>query len=206
MVQQSLAASVPVIKPALNLAATSGRVFEALNPDVTIPKWTWASVTIPPRIKDQLEERFVRGDGLPGDRCADVRAAERPLERAVPAEHPADRTRQHHAARDESEVHRGVHGRGSTTSSRASCCGANIPPISAAATSASSGTRSGFLVEGGATPEALRERLRDIRRATHVEADSRRSGITTTARRTATRKRRWCSSSAASCSRAIRMP
>ena len=65
MVQQSLAASVPIVKPALNLAATSGRVFEALNPDITIPKWTWASVTIPPRIKDQLEERFVEAMAYP---------------------------------------------------------------------------------------------------------------------------------------------
>jgi prepilin signal peptidase PulO-like enzyme (type II secretory pathway) len=65
LVQESLAASVVVVKPSLDLAATGRRVFEALNPDITIPKWTWAGVTIPPRIKDQLDEEFVEAMAYP---------------------------------------------------------------------------------------------------------------------------------------------
>jgi hypothetical protein len=65
MVHESLTASVPVVKPRLDLVATSGRVFEALDPDITIPRWVWAGVTIPPRIKDQLEERFVEAMAYP---------------------------------------------------------------------------------------------------------------------------------------------
>jgi hypothetical protein len=65
LVQQSLAASVPVVKPMLDVRATGTVVFQALNPAVTIPRWTWAGVTIPGRIKDQLEERFVEAMAYP---------------------------------------------------------------------------------------------------------------------------------------------
>ena len=52
-----------------------------------------------------------RGDGLSADRPADVRAAEGDLGRAVPAQHQPHRAEQHHADRDQPEVHRGLHGR-----------------------------------------------------------------------------------------------
>jgi hypothetical protein len=65
LVQQSLAASVPVVKPMLDVRATGHQLFAALNPDVTIPRWTWAGVTIPGRIKEQLEERFVEAMAYP---------------------------------------------------------------------------------------------------------------------------------------------
>lgn len=65
LVQGSLAASVPAIKPALDLGATGTHVFAALNPAVTIPRWTWAGVTIPARIREQLEERFVEAMAYP---------------------------------------------------------------------------------------------------------------------------------------------
>jgi hypothetical protein len=65
LVQESLRASVPVVKPPLDIRATGDQVFAALDPTVTIPKWTWAGVTIPGRIKDQLEERFVEAMAYP---------------------------------------------------------------------------------------------------------------------------------------------
>jgi prepilin signal peptidase PulO-like enzyme (type II secretory pathway) len=65
LVQQSLAASVVVVKPRLDVAATGQQLFAALNPDITIPKWTWAGVTIPARLKDQLEEEFVEAMAYP---------------------------------------------------------------------------------------------------------------------------------------------
>ena len=65
LVQQSLAASVPVLKPMLDIRATVTGVFTALNPEVTIPRWVWAGVTIPARIRDQLEERFVEAMAYP---------------------------------------------------------------------------------------------------------------------------------------------
>lgn len=59
LVRDSIAASVPVVRPRLDIAAVGGRVFEAVDPEVTIPKWTWGSVNIPDRIKEQLQETFV---------------------------------------------------------------------------------------------------------------------------------------------------
>ena len=65
LVQEAVAASVPIVKPPLDIGATGSRVFEALDPDVTIPRWTWAGVTIPGRIREQLEERFVEAMAYP---------------------------------------------------------------------------------------------------------------------------------------------
>lgn len=65
LVQRSLARSVPVTRAPLDIAATAGRLFEALDPAVTIPQWVWAGVRIPGRIKDQLEEAFVEAMAYP---------------------------------------------------------------------------------------------------------------------------------------------
>jgi hypothetical protein len=65
LVQESLAASVPVVRPKLDIAGVGGRLFEALDPKITVPRWTWAGVTIPGRIREQLEERFVEAMAYP---------------------------------------------------------------------------------------------------------------------------------------------
>ena len=65
LVQASAAASVPLRRPQLDIGATSGLVYEALNPEVTIPKWLWGRVSIPGRIKEQLQETFVEAMAYP---------------------------------------------------------------------------------------------------------------------------------------------
>ena len=65
IVRDSLAASVPVVRQRLDIAATGGRVFDALNPATTIPSWIWGSVSIPGRIKEQLEETFIPAMAYP---------------------------------------------------------------------------------------------------------------------------------------------
>jgi hypothetical protein len=65
LVQDHVEASRPIGKPQLNITATAGLVYESLDPEVTIPKWTWGRVTIPGRIKDQLQETFVEAMAYP---------------------------------------------------------------------------------------------------------------------------------------------
>lgn len=50
--------SIPVIKPRLDIAGTAGKVYETLNPAVTIPKWVFGSIFLPDRIKLELPEEF----------------------------------------------------------------------------------------------------------------------------------------------------
>ena len=80
----------------------------------------------------------------------------------LPAQHPADRDQHHHAARDQPEVHRGLHGRAQPrVRPRAALARVPdrparqlLPPVL--------GRRAASSPQPGADPEALRERLRDI--------------------------------------------
>ncbi|MGH8196273.1 MAG: hypothetical protein ACREQ8_18035 [Woeseiaceae bacterium] len=65
LVRDHVVATRPVPRPRLDITATSGIVFEALDPEVTIPKWTFGRVTIPGRIRDQLQEAFVEAMAYP---------------------------------------------------------------------------------------------------------------------------------------------
>jgi len=65
LVRGHVLSSRPVAKPRLNITATSGLVYESLDPEVTIPKWTWGRVTIPGRIREQLQETFVEAMAYP---------------------------------------------------------------------------------------------------------------------------------------------
>ncbi len=66
LMQGSVSASAPVVKPGLDLAETGSVVFEALDPVVTVPSWVWGSVRLPGRIREQLDpERFVEAMAYP---------------------------------------------------------------------------------------------------------------------------------------------
>ena len=96
--------------------------------DMTVPRLHCSRHRPFPAASRRAQRRGVpRGDGLSGVRHPDVQAAARPSRRALPAEHRPDPAEHDHAARDQPALHRGLHGRASTTSSRASCCGASIP-------------------------------------------------------------------------------
>ena len=160
----------------------------------TIPAWTLlARRDSRAHPRAELVERLRRGDGLSGDRHADVRAAQAISARTVPAQHQPDRAEQHHAARDEPEVHRGVHGRAQPRV-RARAAVARVPDRSARQLLPPVlGRRASFLAaEADATTEELRERLRDIP-ALHTGRRRPSSATTITARRRATTKRSSCS-------------
>ncbi|WP_456866182.1 hypothetical protein [Galbibacter sp. BG1] len=46
-------------KPALDLSSLVNTIFDAINPEITIPRLIYNTVFIPPRIKKQLSERFI---------------------------------------------------------------------------------------------------------------------------------------------------
>ncbi len=144
-------------------------------------------------------DRLQRGDGLPEDRPADVRAAQGDLDRAVPAQHQPDRAQQHHADRDQPALHRSLHGRPQS----------RVRPQAAVARVSDRPARQLFppvlgrtrlhrqrgAERGSAQGEALRHPG-----AAPLGAGLRSSASTTTATRRANRRsRRPCWSSAASC-------
>ena len=97
---------------ALDVAALAQRVSSRSIPTRTVPRARRGTASsCPAGSSSGIVEPLSRGDGLPGDRHADVRAARRSLVGAVPAEPQPDRAEQHHAARDQPAVHRGLHGR-----------------------------------------------------------------------------------------------
>ena len=65
IIQDSIAASVPEVKPTLNIAAVNAAVYEQLAPEITIPKWIFGSILIPLRIKEQLKETFEEAMAYP---------------------------------------------------------------------------------------------------------------------------------------------
>ncbi|WP_430931792.1 hypothetical protein [Saccharicrinis sp. 156] len=65
LVQESIAASVPTVKPELDIAGINTSVYDSLQPETTIPKWVWGKVLIPWRIKEQLKETFVPAMAYP---------------------------------------------------------------------------------------------------------------------------------------------
>ncbi|RDC62471.1 hypothetical protein [Adhaeribacter pallidiroseus] len=52
-------------KPALNMDKVSDALFESINPALTIPRWTWGSVRLPERIRTGLKEQFVEAMAYP---------------------------------------------------------------------------------------------------------------------------------------------
>lgn len=52
-------------KPTLNIGQVSDALFESINPAVTIPRWTWASIRLPDRIRTGLREQFVEAMAYP---------------------------------------------------------------------------------------------------------------------------------------------
>ena len=65
MLQESARLGVTPEKPQLNIAGVSNVVFDAIHPDLTVPKWVWGNVVIPGRIIDQLKEQFVEAMAYP---------------------------------------------------------------------------------------------------------------------------------------------
>lgn len=66
LVQDSLEHSKPVRKPALDIKGAGGVLLDALQPAVTIPRWIYAGVVIPGRIRDQQPaEAFVEAMAYP---------------------------------------------------------------------------------------------------------------------------------------------
>ncbi|HVE87930.1 MAG TPA: hypothetical protein VND93_33965 [Myxococcales bacterium] len=49
--------ALPVTVP-LDLAKVAEHVVAGVRPDLTVPRWTWAGVAVPPRIRDQVGEVF----------------------------------------------------------------------------------------------------------------------------------------------------
>jgi len=49
---------VPIAVP-LRLDRVAADIVAGIRPELTVPRWTWSGITIPPRIRDQIGERFV---------------------------------------------------------------------------------------------------------------------------------------------------
>ena len=97
--------------PRMDLGAVASAAAAALDPARTIPRRVMAGIFVPPRIQEEIGDGFVEPMAYPVIDAADVRAAQEPVLRAVPAEHQPDRAEQRHPARDQPAVHRVVHGR-----------------------------------------------------------------------------------------------
>ncbi len=65
LIQESIKASIPAVKSALNITEVNATVYARLTPQVTIPNWVWGSILIPDRIKAQLKETFVEAMAYP---------------------------------------------------------------------------------------------------------------------------------------------
>ena len=197
LVQASTQAAAPPPRTTMNLGAVAGAAAAALDPARTIPRRVLAGIFVPPRIQEEIGDGFVEPMAYPVIDAADVRAAQEPVLRVVPAEHQPDRAEQRHPARDQPAVHRVVHGR-SQPRVRARAAVArvpdrparlDVPPVLGRAEllRARRGCR-------GAQGEAARHPP-----AAPVDARLCAGRLTTTARQGRRTRTSWCSSSAASC-------
>lgn len=65
LMQDAISASLPVLKPGLDIAALNEALYENLQPGVTIPDWLWGSIFIPGRIKEENRESFEEAMAYP---------------------------------------------------------------------------------------------------------------------------------------------
>ena len=104
-------AAVEPARGGLDLTALAATVVNGLDPDRHGATPRAARHRVARALRHPGGRRSSRGDGLPGVRPADVPPARRHLVRALPAQPQPDRARQHHPARDQPALHRGVHDR-----------------------------------------------------------------------------------------------
>ena len=111
LVQESLAASVPVIKPELDLAATGDSGVRRAQSGADDPAMDLGRRHDPCRgSREQLEERFVEAMAYPEIDLPMYKPLVEALVGAVPAEYQFHRAEQHLAARNQPAVHRILHG------------------------------------------------------------------------------------------------
>src|SRR5262249_31724484 len=49
---------IPVTAP-LNMNRIAADIVEGIRPEITVPRWTWSGIRIPPRIREQIGQSFV---------------------------------------------------------------------------------------------------------------------------------------------------
>ena len=132
MLQQSAIAGAKPVRWPLDLPALADTIFARLDPRVTVPDWVRAGIRIPPRIGEQIGGDFVEAMAYPVidtpmyKPLADVRPRY-----FLPNINLIDRNSITLLETNQSSSNPTWWA--STTNSRASCCGANIRPTSAAA-------------------------------------------------------------------------
>jgi hypothetical protein len=65
VIQVSAKIGATPVKPKINFVGVNDAIYQAINPELTIPRWVWGSVIIPARILSQLKEKFVEAMAYP---------------------------------------------------------------------------------------------------------------------------------------------